>query len=207
MSDTELDIEDMLRRIESNVQAKYAPIASIGKEIIDASVAVRDKVKPFIPGTEIKKIEREAYVFFEAIWFWTHIASHQIFHILPEQQIDEAVEFLGKALPETAIDSYFGHWDTELKRKMLAQFVDNLNTTESEYSQSRERYALFGFDGIFLDFARKLVDQCELKDQWEHIRTPLVEIIEKQWKWTTFRFSQIEFRDFYIEVSDGSTGR
>lgn len=204
----EHSLTEMLSNIEREMAEAYAPIFALGKEIMLASIDIVEEVKPFIPGEGTKKLERQVYVLQESIWFWAHIATRQVLRNFEESRFNAATECLSRFISQVAIASYFDHWSEFQKQKMEAEFLENLNQSLGEYSDSASRWNIFGYTGIFVDFAKRLVAQCGLEDQWEYIRTPLVEIIERRWKRATFQFTEIAIYKFVLkEESHGGISR
>jgi hypothetical protein len=114
---------------------------------------------------------------------------------LEKDQFKNAQDYLSRFIPEVCVACYFDHWQSELKLKLQSEFVEKMNDAEQAYSESRSRFPVFGFDGLFLDLAKRIVVQCHLQDQWDFIRAPLSEVIDAQWKRATFKFSEIHFQE------------
>ncbi len=54
---------------------------------------------------------------------------------LSEGKIEKLQQYLGPLVSSVAIDSYCAHWPDDLKKKMMAEFYDNLNNADLEYTQ------------------------------------------------------------------------
>jgi hypothetical protein len=198
----EYDVAQMLSLTKKQVAETYAPVFDLGKEIVLAAVDTLEEVKPFIPGEGTKKVEKQVLVYYQAIWFWAHIATRQVLRNFEKDRFDVATECLSKFISQVAIDSYFQDCSDSQRSVMEAEFLEELNEALGLYSESSNKWKVFGYMGLFVDFTRRIVEQCGLDDQWEHMNVPLASIIERQWKRLSFRMTEIPFYKFVIEEGD-----
>jgi hypothetical protein len=117
------------------VEKEHKPMSDLGMAIIKASVNCRDALKNQIKApTEGVRLEREAYVLYEFIYFYMHMTMRCAQPVLNKSQMEKLQSFLGPSISKTAIDSYFLHWPDDLKGKMINEFYEKLNETELEYT-------------------------------------------------------------------------
>ncbi|HET9101130.1 MAG TPA: hypothetical protein VFN62_12115, partial [Acidobacteriaceae bacterium] len=77
--------EGILRRAEKKTQQTYGPMGEVGLAVIQAAVNCHDVTKQWISAdTEVKQLVREAYVYFEYIFLYMHLAKRQAFADLSE---------------------------------------------------------------------------------------------------------------------------
>jgi hypothetical protein len=87
-------------------------------------------------------LEREAFVFYEFIYFFMHLTMRHASTQLAESQLRTLQRYLGPLISSVAIDSYFAHWPDDLKQKMTSEFYDKLNEAESEYTECTQAGSL-----------------------------------------------------------------
>jgi hypothetical protein len=131
------EFKRLLAETQKRVEKEVAPTKNLCLAICQASVNCRDAVKDRIDApTEAKRLELEVYVFYEFLYFYMHMAMRSTFGQLTEEQLRKLQSFLGPLVSSAAIDSYFGHWPDELKKKMRGEFYDRLNDAEVEYAEA-----------------------------------------------------------------------
>jgi hypothetical protein len=132
----EREIRKALTEARERVNKGYGPAGKVGLAIIQASTNCRNTVKELIDApTEKNRLEREAYVFYEFIYFYMHLTMREAFVQLTTPEIRKLQSYLGPLVSSVAIDSYFAHWPDELKQKMTGELYDKLNDAEVEYAE------------------------------------------------------------------------
>ena len=130
------ELKKLLSQIQRQVGKEYKPMAKMGRAIIQASTNCRDAVKELIEApTEKDRQQKEAFVFYEFIYFYMHLTMRHAFGKLTETQIKKLQDYLGPLLSSIAIASYFAHWPEGLKQKMTDEFYEKLNEAELEYTK------------------------------------------------------------------------
>ena len=129
-------VEELFEKAQKETLIEYEPIGKVGAAIIQASVNNRDETKKWIDApTEVKRLEREAYVFFEYIYFYMHLTMRHAYSTLSTPQVQKLQEYLALLIPSVAVDSYFAHWPDDVKEKMTGEFIEKLNDAEIEYTE------------------------------------------------------------------------
>jgi hypothetical protein len=173
-------IEDLLKESKTNVDREYGPISKIGVEIFRAANGSKDRTKYLIQiHDEKERLEREIYLYFEALYFFTFFGTMHVSLFLSDSQAGKTLDYLSSVIPPAAIDSYFAHWPDELKRRMTKEFVDKLTAQYKEYSallvkesSDDERFA-----GLFGLFSENIIRLCEREAEWENLGPVVFEIV------------------------------
>lgn len=158
-------VREMLRECEEEVKREYQPIHNLGLAIIVAATNSRNASRDWIQaGSEKERIVKEAYIFYEYIYFYMHLVVRQGSAFLTGNQLEKVQDLLTQLIPAVAIDSYFFHWPEPMKVKMVEEFIDNLNEAEVEYSGivtvGRCSTASAKSMEIFLRLAVRISDLC-----------------------------------------------
>lgn len=121
---------------KKRVDQVYGPMGKVGIAVMRAATNSRDVIKgEILAPTEAKRKEVEVYVFWEFLYFYMHMAMRAAAAQLTKERIEKLQGYLGPLVSSVAIDSYCAHWPDELKKKMTAEFYENLNNAELEYTQ------------------------------------------------------------------------
>lgn len=176
--------------IHRQVEKEYKPMGELGRAIIIASANCRDVVKELIEApTGKKRQEKEIVIFYEFIYFYTHLTMRHAFGNLTETQTKELQSYLGPLISSVAIDSYFAHWPEDLKQKMNGEFYEKLNEAELEYTKctqfdsSKQSEARFTekLRALFMKLASNIselaVDRKDIA-----IVMPVADIAINEWK-------------------------
>jgi len=182
-SEQSRQMEELIQKIQEQSEASR----DVGMAVLKAAIRSRDSTKQWIEGeTEAKRLESEAYIFFEYVYFYLHLAMRSAFVALTEYQMGNLQEYLGILVPAAAVESYFAHWPEELLRGMKREFVDNLNEAELEYTQavrdSTLEVSTDKFLGIFLLLAIRITQWCTGKDQEREPNLLVIDIAMNDWK-------------------------
>lgn len=104
----ERSVGKILQECEEKIKREYQPIGNVGLAIIRAATNSRDATKHWIEAlSEPKRLEKEASVFFEYIYAYTHLAMRHGFATLTKSQMQKAQAFLVELIPAVAIDFIF----------------------------------------------------------------------------------------------------
>jgi hypothetical protein len=133
----ERETKRLIQEAESRVHGEYDPIAVLGMEMLKAAAECRDRTKKFISiDGEPNRTEREAYLFFEHLYFFWFLGTMAAAFYLTDEKLAQTFDFLGELLPSSAVDSYFAHWPNELRSKMKQDFRDKMSTAAGEYESA-----------------------------------------------------------------------
>lgn len=155
-------VEKLFEKAKRDAERHCAPMNQVALAIVQASTNSRDNAKQWIQApTEEKRMEKEVYIFFEFIYFYMHITVREAVTALNTEQKQTLLDYLESLIPPSAIDSYFDHWPTNLKEKMVGEFTQKLCDAEAEYTelilQSKPDE---GFINTFVLLARHIADLC-----------------------------------------------
>lgn len=129
-------LDRLFESAKRETEREYEPIRKVGAAIIQASVNNRDEAKKWIEApTEAKRLEREAFVFFEYVYFYMHLTIRHASTVLTASQMQKTQEYLTSLIPSVCIDSYFAHWPANIKENMTDDFFEKLNDAEVEYTE------------------------------------------------------------------------
>ena len=80
--------------------------------------------------------EPQILLFYEFLYFFAHLTLRSgVARGLTASQVKKFQSYLGPLLASTAVDTFFLHWSTELKAKMMGEFFEKLNDAEIEYAE------------------------------------------------------------------------
>ena len=135
--------ERIIQKAEKETHEQFKPAADIGVAIVEAANNCTQSLKPMfkVPeGADEKSPENypEMWVFYEFLYFFMHLTMRVADRILSEEQIRTLQNFIGPVIASTGVDSFCGHWPTDLKEKIKAEFYSKLNNAEIEYSKCKE---------------------------------------------------------------------
>lgn len=120
---------------KKHVEQEYGPMGKVGIAVMRAATNSRDAIKgQLLVPTESKRSEIEVHAFWEFVYFYMHMTMRAAAAQLTNERIEKLQGYLGPLVSSVAIDSYCAHWPDDLKRRMTAEFFENLNNAELEYS-------------------------------------------------------------------------
>ncbi|HKV40915.1 MAG TPA: hypothetical protein VJX67_17025 [Blastocatellia bacterium] len=129
------EFERRLNEINEEVRREYEPMGRFGIAIVRAATNCRDRTKDLIEAaSDLKRVELEFYLFSEFLYFFIHLGMRAAVWGLTEEKIQKVQDYIGPLLASTAVESYCGHWQREIREGMIGEFFDNLNNAEQEYS-------------------------------------------------------------------------
>lgn len=133
---------------KKQVDHEYGPMGEVSLAIVRAAMNSRDVItKDIVAPNEKARKQIEVFAFYEFLYFYLHMAMRAAASQLTEAQISKLQGYLGPLISSTAIDSYCVHWPTDLKQKMIAEFYDNLNNAELEYTECTRAIQAQGEEG------------------------------------------------------------
>ena len=160
------EVEGYLRAAHEEVEREVGPMQGIGLAIIQASTNCRDATKCFIEGTyESDRQQKEIYLFFEFLYFFMHMTLRKAFGRVSVAQMKGIQDFLIEFIPATAIDSYFAHWPSNLKEKMIGEFMERLNDAEGEYAACTADGEIARIPMLLTQNVSELLGRSEINEQ------------------------------------------
>ena len=135
-SSQDRSLDRLFADAQQKIKQEYGPMGKVSLAIVTAAMNSRDVIKEQIVGSDEKARKQiEVFVFYELIYFYMHMTMRAAAAQLTESQITKLQAYLGPIISATAIDLYCAHWPEDLKQKMIAEFYDNLNKAELEYTE------------------------------------------------------------------------
>ena len=185
------EVSRLLRESQEKVEKEYGPIGKLGLAITAAATNTRDRTRKYLKiSDEKERLEREIYLFYEHLYFFTHLGLREAFLQLSDGQRDKVLKYLLALIPPAAVDSYFAHWPDDLKQKMTGEFVAKLTESQNEYLElakgSTAEKPEEQFFELLIFHATHVTQLCEREADWESIRKPLVDIFFDEWKRANF---------------------
>ncbi|MGD0630935.1 MAG: hypothetical protein ABR987_16530 [Terracidiphilus sp.] len=176
-------LDRLIESAKRETEREYEAIRKVGAAIIQASVNNRDEAKKWIEApTEAKRLERESFVFFEFIYFYTHVTMRHAVTMLTASQKQKILEYLENLIPSVAIDSYFAHWPSNLKEKMKNEFVEKQCDAEVEYTELvRTSNSSDGLLKSFFLLACHISDLCGCEAKAPEARKTFVDLAIEEW--------------------------
>jgi len=195
-------VEGIIRDAEEKVEREYGPIGKLGSAIIAAATNSRDHTKKYIIiADEKKRLEREVFLFYEHVYFFTHLSLRECFAGLSSDKLGKVHLYLEDMIPSVAIDSYFQHWPDDLKKRMTIEFIEKLQISENEYTeeirQSSQSSSEGKLLGLFVFHASHIVQLCERESEWESLMLPLVDVSMNEWK-------KAQFQDCVLKIKQAN---
>lgn len=155
-------VEKLFEKAKEDTERQYAPMNKVALAILQASTNSRDNAKQWIKAsTEKERMEKEILVFFEFVYFYMHVTVREAVTTLSTEQKEKLLEYLEYMIPPVAIDSYCAHWPTNLREKMVNEFIEKKGDAEAEYvelilkSKPDEKFL-----NTFILLARHIADLC-----------------------------------------------
>lgn len=140
-------LDRLFAEAQQRVNQEYGPMGKVSLAIVTAATNFRDVIKGRIVGSDERARKQiEVFVFYELLYFYMHMTMRATAQ-LTESQITKLQAYLSPTISATAIDSYCAHWPEDLKQKMIAEFYDNLNKAESEYTECTKNIKATGDEG------------------------------------------------------------
>jgi hypothetical protein len=158
-------VEKLFERAKSDTERQYAPLNKVALAILQASTNSRDNAKQWIQTpSEKERMEKEILVFFEFVYFYMHVTVREAVTSLSTEQKQKLLEYLEYMIPPVAVDSYCAHWPTNLKEKMVSEFIVKQLDAEAEYTELiKKSKPDEGFINTFILLARHIADLCEVE--------------------------------------------
>ena len=159
------EVEKLFEKAKSDTERQLDPMNKVALAILQASTNSRDNAKQWIQAaTEKERMEKEILVFFEFIYFFTHVTVREAVTSLSTEQKQKLLEYLECMIPPVAIDSYCAHWPTNLKERMAGEFIEKQLDAEAEYTELiKKSNPDEGFLNTFILLARHIADLCEVE--------------------------------------------
>jgi hypothetical protein len=193
-AEEEQAVADWLRDYQASLASRMQPMFDFAREVLVAVNAVIEALDDFAGAAgEQAKRERLESSFQEVLCFWTHMGTHQVLMNLTRQRKEEALTLLSALIARIGTSIVETENNIRGGRGSREQFIEFLNETEKLYSESRLQFASCGYSGLFIDVSRRIAQVFELDAEWEHIRTPLIQMFESNWTALSFRLTLLRF--------------
>jgi len=118
--------------------AENSRLADLSNAIFETAVARANTIEPYLADiADGKRQEVRLYCTFEFIYFFVHLTNRLALPMLGPQGRTRPMDELQPLLVFPAIEALFGDWPQDLKDKLAADFVDKLQSSETEYARCR----------------------------------------------------------------------
>ena len=130
--------ERQAKKTFHEVEARLRPVSQLSEALLRSASGCAAAVRPLVTGVDEKeRTVRETEASFEFVYFLLHMVSRTALATIGHAKRETLCSQLCEVIPPACIESRVGHWPTELKARIRAEFYENLNSAEREYGECR----------------------------------------------------------------------
>jgi hypothetical protein len=131
---------EIIKKAKADTSEVYDPLWNLGLGIIKATMDSYQSLGTTLNySTSGTPTEKQIKVFNEFLYFYMHFTNRVVLgQGLSENNLEMIQNFIGPQLSRTAVESFFAHWPTDLKRRLIHEFFEDLNNADIKYSYCKK---------------------------------------------------------------------